>query len=50
MISLNSIPNEKIMNWTKLKASADDKLTLSQKANFGFFQTERVCKQQFFIK
>ena len=42
-------PNDKFLDWSKLKAFADDKinLTLSQTTIFRPFQTERVCRRQF---
>ena len=31
MYTLNSLPNDKIIDWSKFKAFADDKLTTTQK-------------------
>ena len=32
--SLNFLPNNQILDWTKLKALADDKIHLTQKSKF----------------
>ena len=37
----NSLPNDKILNWSKFKAFADDKINVTQKYEFFFF-LERV--------
>ena len=45
MIPFKTLPDNKILDVTKLKAFADDILTLPQTANFGVLQTERVCRR-----
>ena len=45
----NSLPNDKIVDWSKLKAFADDKLTHYQTTYFRLFQTKRVFRQRFQI-
>ena len=39
---LNSLPNEQISNWSKLKASADDKIKVLQIIIFGFDRVENT--------
>ena len=46
---LNPLPQDQILDWSKLKQIADDILTLSQTTNFRLFCTERVCRGQFQI-
>ena len=36
--------------YSKFKVLADDNLTFFQMTNFGLFQTERVCRQQYQIE
>ena len=43
MYLFNPVLDHKILASSKLKAFADNKLTLSQTKNFRHFQTERVC-------
>ena len=31
---VNSLPNDKVLDWSKLKALADDKITVAQKLKF----------------
>ena len=45
----NPLPDDEILDWSKLKQIADDILTHYQTTNFRLFQTERVCRQQFQI-
>ena len=45
----NPLPDDKILDWSKLKQIADNILTLSQMTNFRPYQTERVCRRQFQI-
>ena len=33
-VIFNPLPNEKIMNWTNLKALADDKINVTEKLKF----------------
>ena len=47
--NFNSLPKDKISDWSKLKQIADDILTLSQTTGFKLFQTEIVCRGQFQI-
>ena len=41
------LPDDKILDWSKLKQIADDILTLSQITNFRLFQPERVADNNF---
>ena len=54
IVSCKPLPNDKILDMTKLKVFADEKfnlakmtialLTFSQTTNFRLFHTERVCR------
>ena len=44
---INSLPDDKFLDWSKLKQIADDILTLSQTTNFTTVQIERVCRREF---
>ena len=39
---LNSLPNDKFLDWSKLKAFADDKINESQKLKFAFGRVENI--------
>ena len=39
----NSLPNEKILDWSKLKAFADDKINMSEKLNFLEGKVENIA-------
>ena len=41
----NSLPDNKFLDWSKLKQIADNILTHYQTTNFRLFQIERVCRQ-----
>ena len=41
--------DDNILDRSKFKASADNRLTLSKTTNFRLFQTERFCRRQFKI-
>ena len=49
-VQVNPLPDDKIVDWSKLKQRADDILTLYQMTNFRPFQTERLCRRQFQIE
>ena len=38
----NSLPSDKILDWSKLKAFADDKLNVNEKLNFGLGRVESI--------
>ena len=40
--SLNSLPNDKILDWSKLKAFADDKITVIEKLWFVLGRIENI--------
>ena len=40
MCGINSLPNDKILDWSKLKAFADDKLNVNEKFKFGLERVE----------
>ena len=42
----NSLPNDKILDLSKLKAFADDKIILTQKLKFGLRRVENIVKQE----
>ena len=39
---INSLPNDKILDWTKLKAFADDKINVTEKLKFVLGKVENV--------
>ena len=39
---LNSVPHDKFLGWSKLKAFADDKMNVSQKLKFDFGRRENI--------
>ena len=40
--SVNSLPNDKILDWFKLKAFADDKINANVKLNFGTGRVQNI--------
>ena len=43
MISVfNSLPNNKILDWSKLKAFVDDKINANKKLKFNFRRVENI--------
>ena len=40
--SLNSLPNDKILDWSKMKAFTDDKINLSEKLKFVLGRVENI--------
>ena len=38
----NSLPNDKILDWSKLKAFADNKLSVNEKPKFGLGNVENI--------
>ena len=41
---VNSLPNDKFLDWSKLKAFAHDKINVTEKLKFVFGQVENVGK------
>ena len=39
---LNSLPNDKILNWSKLKAFADDKISVTEKLKLVLGRVENI--------
>ena len=39
---VNSIPNDKILDWSKLKVFADDKISVNEKLKFGLERVENI--------
>ena len=39
---VNSLPNNKILNWSKLKAFVDDKIRVNEKLKFGLGRVENI--------
>ena len=39
---LNSLPNDKILDWSKLKAFADDKINVTVKLKFSLGRVENI--------
>ena len=47
MISVfNSLPNDKILDWSKLKAFADDKINVNEKLKFGMGKEENIVGKE----
>ena len=42
---INSLPNDKISDWSKLKALADDKINVNEKINFGLGRIENIVEK-----
>ena len=42
MESSNSLPNDKILDWSKLKAFADDKINVTEKLKFVLGRVENI--------
>ena len=42
---VHSLPNEKILDWSKLKAFADDKLNLTEKLIFVLGKVEKIVRK-----
>ena len=41
-VNINSLPKDKILDCSKLKAFADNKLNVNEKPNFGLGKTENI--------
>ena len=41
-VSLNSLPNEKILDWSKLKTCAEDKFNMTENLKFVFLRLENI--------
>ena len=41
----NSLPNEKILDWSKLKAFADDKINVTEKWKFVLGRVENIVEK-----
>ena len=41
-LTLNSLPNDKILDWSKLKAFADDIIKVIEKFKFGLGMVENI--------
>ena len=42
LLAANSLPNDKILDWSKLKAFADDKIKATEKLKFGLGRVENI--------
>ena len=42
---VNSLPNHKILDWSKLKAYADDKINVTQKLKFALGRVENIVEK-----
>ena len=42
LASINSFPNDKILDWSKLKAFADDKINVTEKLKFLLQRVENI--------
>ena len=41
--TFNYLPNNKILDWSKLKAFADDKINVNEKLKFGIDRVENIA-------
>ena len=41
-LTINSLPNDKILDWSKLKALADDKINVTEKLKFVLRRVENI--------
>ena len=44
--TVNSLPNDKSLDWSKLKAFADDKINVTKKLKFALGLEEKNCKKR----
>ena len=44
-VSLNSFPRGKMLDWSKLKASADDKINVNQELKFVLEKVENIARK-----
>ena len=44
-IMITSLPNNKILDWSELKAFADDKINVNQKLKFDISKVENIVEQ-----
>ena len=44
-VSLNSLPNNKILDWSKLKAFADDKINVTENLKFVLRNVENIVEK-----
>ena len=42
---MNSLPNEKILDWSKFKAFADDKINVNEQLKFGLGRVENIVEE-----
>ena len=42
LVPFNSLPNDKILDWSKFKAIADDKINVNKKLKFGLERVEKM--------
>ena len=42
---LNALPNDKILDWSKLKAFADDKINVTKKSKFVVARVENIVEK-----
>ena len=43
LTEINSLPNDKILDWSKLKAFADNKITMNEKLKFALKSVGKNC-------
>ena len=43
---VNSLPSDKVLNWSKLKALADDKINLTEKLKFGLGRVQKIVGKE----
>ena len=45
-VTVNSLPNDRSLDWSKLKAFADDKINVTKKLKFALGLEEKNCKKR----
>ena len=45
MLALNSLPNDKIIDWTKFKGFADDKIYIAEKFKFAYIRKGNIVRK-----
>ena len=47
--SINSLPNDKIFDWFKLKAFVDNKVNVNEKFKFGLGRVENIAQKEIML-
>ena len=46
VLGFSPLPHDKILDWSKLKAFADDKISVNEKLKFGFGKVENIVGKE----